>query len=89
MTITGAFVLFAVTWFMTLFVVLPIGVRTHGDDGVNTSEKPAYAPANLDLGTKLRRVTLITIAIWLPICAVIMSGVISISDIDLRGTLQQ
>ncbi len=32
MGITSALVLFAVIWFMVLFVTLPIGLRTQGDE---------------------------------------------------------
>lgn len=33
MTITGAIVFFAITWWLVFFTVLPWGVRTHGDEG--------------------------------------------------------
>ena len=33
MTPTAAIVVFAVIWFLTLFVMLPIGLRTQGEDG--------------------------------------------------------
>ncbi|MAY31868.1 MAG: hypothetical protein CMM86_04625, partial [Rhodovulum sp.] len=33
MTITAAIVLFAVIWFMVLFVTLPVRLRTQGDVG--------------------------------------------------------
>ena len=89
MTITSALVLLAVIWFMTLFVVLPIGLRTHGDEGVNTSDNPAYAPSNLRMKRKFAVVTGITLALWVPLCLLIMSGWIGIADIDWRGTLGQ
>ena len=44
MTITGAIVLYAVCWFMTLFVVLPIGVQSQEEAGDVVPGTPASAP---------------------------------------------
>ena len=59
MTITAAIVLFAVIWFLTLFVVLPIGLRTQGEDGEVVPGTPSSAPANPRLRRKFFWVTLI------------------------------
>ncbi len=87
MTITGALVLFAVIWFMTMFVLLPLGLRTHGDEGTDDHETPAFTPINANIKAKLKRATWITFALWIPICAVIISGVIGIHDIDFWGRM--
>lgn len=82
MTITGAIVLFAVTWFMTLFVLLPIGFRSQEEAGDVEPGTPAGAPAAPMLKRKLWQATLIGTAIWALSCAVIISGVVSIADLD-------
>ena len=53
MTITGAIVLFAVIWFVTLLVALPIGLRTQEEVGEVTPGTPASAPADPRIGRKL------------------------------------
>ena len=41
----SAAVVFAVVWFLTLFVVLPIGLRTQDEAGRIEPGTPASAPA--------------------------------------------
>jgi len=86
MAITSAIVLFAVVWFMVMFVVLPIGRRTQGDEGEVVPGTQAGAPANFDLRRTVLIVTAISLVVWAIICAVILSGVISIRDLDWIGT---
>ncbi len=45
MTITAALVLFAVIWFMTFFVVLPLNLTTQGECGTGRAGTPPAAPA--------------------------------------------
>ncbi len=86
MAITSAIVLFAVVWFMVMFIVLPIGRRTQGDEGEVVPGTQAGAPANFDLRRTVLIVTAISLVVWAIICAVILSGVISIRDLDWIGT---
>ena len=82
MTITAAIVLYAVCWFMTLFVVLPLNLRTQGDEGEVVPGTPAGAPADF----RPKRVALITTiwgtSIWAILAAVIIFGGLSIRDLD-------
>ncbi len=87
MTITAAIVLFAVIWFLTLFVVLPIGMRSQGDEGVVEPGTPASAPSDPRMRRKFFWVTVITVAIWAPVCAFIMWGGVSVRDIDFWGRM--
>ncbi|WP_112320430.1 DUF1467 family protein [Oceanibium sediminis] len=87
MTITGAIVLFAVIWFMALLIALPLGLRTHGDRGVNSQAEPAFSPVNANVRRKILWVTAITIVLWIPICLFIASGIVSIDDLDFWGRL--
>lgn len=82
MAITSALVLYAVIWFMTLFIALPIGLRTQGDEEDIVPGTHAGSPANFNLRRKLLWVTIVGTALWAISTAVILSGVISISDID-------
>ena len=85
MTISAAAVLFAVIWFMTLFIVLPIGLRTQGDKGEIVPGTHASSPVNAQLGRKVKWVTLITILLWVPLYFIITSGVITVDMIDFYG----
>ncbi|MGL4311396.1 MAG: DUF1467 family protein [Paracoccaceae bacterium] len=83
MSITAAIVLYAVCWFMTFFIVLPLRLVSQGDVGKVEPGTPAGAPA----GNVVRRKALITTIagtlIWAAIAAVILSGRISVRDIDM------
>ena len=83
MSITAALVVFAVTWFMVLFLVLPVKMQSQAESGVVVPGTHAGAPADFRLGKRLAITTLIALPLAGLICAVIISGVISISDFDL------
>lgn len=87
MAISSAIVLFAVIWFMTLLIALPIGLRTQGDEKDVVPGTPESAPANLRLGRKLIWVTVITILLWVPLVALILSGRLTMESIDLFNRL--
>jgi predicted secreted protein len=82
MAITSAIVLLAVTWFMVLFVVLPLRLKTQGDVGEVVPGTHASAPAGLNLRRKFAVTTVVALIIWAAICAVIISGAVSVRDID-------
>lgn len=81
MNLTGGIVLFAVLWFLTLFIVVLIGQRSQQDAGEVVPGTPAGAPADLRLRGKLIWTTVITAIIWAGIAWVIFSGIISRADI--------
>ena len=83
MAITSALVLLAVIWFMVLFVVLPLRLRTQGEEGEVVRGTHSSAPADPKLGRKARIVTLISVPLWILACAVIISGAITLEDFDL------
>lgn len=86
MTITGAFVLLAVTWFMCLFISLQVRITTQSEGGESEPGTPASAPhSSFDMKKRLKWVTISAILVWLPISAFIMSGAITIQDLDLFG----
>jgi len=82
MAITSAFVLFAVIWFMVLFITLPLRLTTQGDTGKVTPGTMPGSPAEINMKRKFKIVTLITIVLWAIVTGIILSGVISICDID-------
>ena len=83
MGITSALVLFAVFWFMILFVALPIKLETQGDRGERLVGTSAGSPEVTHMRKKLRWVTIVAVLLWVPTCAIILSGWISVDDFDL------
>lgn len=82
MSITSAIVLYLVIWFMVLFVVLPLNMRTQGDEGEVVPGTHKSAPADLQMWRKVRIITIWSFVVWAVIAGTIMSGVISVRDID-------
>ena len=87
MSITGAIVLYATTWFLVFFMVLPVRFVSQGDAGDVTPGTPAGAPAGHVVARKAKVTTLIALAVWAVMVAVVMSGAITIEDIDVRGVM--
>ena len=83
MTISAAVVLFAVIWFMCLFIVLPLRMKSQYEDGEIVPGTPASAPTNPQLKKKSIFVTIIAIIIWLLLVYIISSGLIRIQDISI------
>ncbi|MBD9525713.1 MULTISPECIES: DUF1467 family protein [Paracoccus] len=82
MNLTGGIVLYAVLWFLVLFVLLPIGQQSQADVGRVTPGTPAGAPHEPKLKKKMIWATLIAALIWAGIAWVILGGVITRSDIE-------
>ncbi len=81
MNLTGGIVLFAVLWFLTLFIVVLIGQRSQQDAGEVVPGTPAGAPADLRLRGKLIWTTVIAGLIWAAIAFVILGGFVTRADI--------
>ncbi|WP_170758443.1 DUF1467 family protein [Ruegeria lacuscaerulensis] len=88
MTITAALVLFAVIWFMTLLVVLPIRIKTQGDLGDIVPGTHAGAPEVHHMKKKIWITTGISVVLWAIIAGIIISGVISVRDFDWLNQLE-
>lgn len=87
MSITSALVLYAVLWFMTFLVVLPVRTRTQGDEGAIVPGTHAGAPERHFLKTKAWITTGIAAVLWVIIGGTILSGWISVSDFDWTKNL--
>ncbi len=87
MTITAALVLFAVIWFLALFIALPIGERSQHEAGEVVPGTPASAPENPMLKKKIIWVCIATTILWALLCGVILSGVITMEMLDIFGRM--
>jgi len=82
MGITSAIVLFAVIWFMTFLIILPLGLQTQAEAGEIVSGTHGSSPANLNMRRKVRLTTLWAIGLWVVIAGTILSGLITVRDLD-------
>jgi len=82
MGIASGLVLYAVIWFVVLFVVLPIRLETQGDAGKRLIGTHAGSPANLNMKKKALLVSVIAFVVWAVVAGIIISGVISVRDLD-------
>lgn len=82
MNLTGGIVLYAVLWFLVLFVLLPIGQKSQAEMGEVTPGTPAGAPHEPKLKKKMLWATIIAGLIWGVIAYIILGGVITRADVE-------
>lgn len=87
MTITAAIVLYSVIWFMTFFVVLPLRLVTQGEAGEVVPGTHRSAPSDAQIGRKAKITTIWATILFVIIAGVIISGVISVRDLDWFGRM--
>lgn len=85
MGITSALVLFVVIWFMVFFVVLPLRLQTQGEAGEVVKGTPSSAPTDPQLGRKARITTIWALIVFGVVAGVILSGKVSVADLDVFG----
>ncbi len=82
MSITSAIVLFAVIWWLTLLCVVPVKLRTQQDMGKVSPGTQSGAPEVHNLKAKLWITTGITTVLFAISAGIILSGWITIEDLD-------
>jgi predicted secreted protein len=88
MTITSALAIYVLFWVITAFIVLPIGVRTHDEMGVDKVPGQAdSAPANFRPGKVVIYTTLISAVIFGLFYANYVNGWVSPQDVNIFGEL--
>lgn len=83
MSITAAIVLFAVTWFLVFFCVLPLRFTSQAEDGPITPGTPASAPSDAMVGKKAKITTVIAAVIFGLLYLLITSGMITRHNMDV------
>jgi predicted secreted protein len=83
MTITGAIVMFSVTWFLVFLCILPTRQVSQYATGEIVPGSAKSAPMDPQLWRKAKITTLITFILWAIMCGVILSGKISVFDTDI------
>lgn len=80
MTAINAFFIYVLIWWVTLFTVLPLGVKRHEEEGKGFD---AGAPARADIKKKLIINTILSAVILGIIQLLVVTGII-----DWRGTFE-
>lgn len=75
-------VLLAVIWTVIFFIVLPLRLETQGEAGEIVPGTHASSPANFSFKRKARITSLWAVPIWAVIAGTILSGTLTIRDID-------
>ncbi len=88
MNLTGGIVLYAVIWFMVFFVVLPLRLTSQDEAGHVVPGTHASAPHEAHLKRKALITTGVATALWAVIATVILSGMITIEDLDWFGRIK-
>lgn len=77
----SAFVVFLIIWWLTLFTILPMGVRGQSEEGTIVKGSEPGAPVKPDMWRKVKLTTVITFIIWVLVCGIIVSGLFNWDDL--------
>ena len=83
MGIASGIVLYMVIWFMTFLTVLPLRIRTQGEAGTTVPGTHHGSPEKHHLKKKFWITTGIAAGLWAIVATVILTGVITVRDIDM------
>jgi predicted secreted protein len=78
MSVTLAIAIYVVLWWVVLFAVLPIGVRTQGEDGSIVPGTPESAPAVPRLLRVVVITTLVSAALFAGAWAAVRYGLLNL-----------
>ena len=78
MSLFSAVIVYLLIWWVTLFAVLPIGVRGQAEDGNIIQGSEPGAPVHSRMKYKIILTSLISLGIWAIVCLIIISGIIKI-----------
>jgi predicted secreted protein len=79
----SAIVLYLVIWFMCVFVILPLKIKSQEEAGEIVPGTPASAPVDPMIKKKAIWVTIMATVIFIPIVLIIANGWIAVEDFDL------
>ena len=82
MTITGAIVLYAVIWFMTLLTIFPIGYVSQEEAGEVAPGRPLGALSGRRFKRMRLHATVISTLLWAVVCGIIMYSGLTMESID-------
>lgn len=81
MGITSGIVLYAVIWFLTFLIVIPVRLQTQGDAGDVVPGTHAGAPEQHNLKKKAWITTGVSFVFWAIVAAIILTEAVSMEDL--------
>lgn len=81
MSITGGIVLYAVFWFLALYMVLPFFVQSQEEAGEVEPGTPAGAPSDSMMKKKLILATIFSVIAWLIVAVILEMNLITMDHI--------
>ncbi len=78
MDIFTAIASYLIIWWISLFLVLPIGVTTQQEDGNVVKGSVKSAPANLNFKKKAIMATIVAFVIWSVLLALVLFKIIKL-----------
>lgn len=88
MSLTSSLVLLAIIWVMVFFIALPIRVTTQAESGKVEPGTHEGAPQVHNLGKKALITTAVALVVWLIVVGVILSGWITVRDLDMFNKMR-
>ena len=82
-----AVVLYLVIWFMVFFIALQVRTRSQAEAGSIVPGTPASAPSEFNMKRRMIWTTVAAVLLWSVIAAIILSGRVTLRDIDWFGRL--
>ncbi len=76
-------VLLAVLWFMTLFIILPMRLKTQGEAGTIVKGTHGSSPEDAQIKKKFLITSVVAVILWGICLAVILSGAVTMEDFNL------
>ncbi len=71
------FVMYLLIWWVTLFAILPVGIRGQAEEGDVVKGSEPGAPVDSNIKNKFKLTTLIATCLWAVVCAIIWTGAVS------------
>jgi predicted secreted protein len=84
MSLFSAFVVYLLIWWITLFGVLPFGIRGQAEEGEVIKGSEPGAPVESGMKRKIILTTLIATLIWVVICIIIIFKLVTWDQLGLH-----
>ena len=84
MSLFSAFVVYLLIWWITLFGVLPFGVRGQSEDGEIVRGSEPGAPIESGMKSKVILTTIIATLIWGAVCIIIIFKLVTWDQLGLH-----
>lgn len=83
MSLFSMFIVYLLVWWVTLFAILPIGVRGQAEEGNIVRGSEPGAPVESDMRRKVKLNTLVATIIWAIICVIIHFELITLPTLTV------